>query len=159
MSQIRNSGLFRILILLPILLVAVAPARAADDITGIWLSHDRDGHVEIRGCGTSLCGHVVSILDASIPANPRDIYNEKIELRSRPICDLPVLGDLKNQGDAWGGGWVYDPRAGKTYNAEVRLRDAKTLAVRGYLGIKLMGETKIWTRASNDFRRCLRPRG
>ena len=65
---------------------------------------------------------------------------------------------MKDQGDTWGGGWVYDPRAGKTYDAEVKLQDVNTLAVRGYVGIKILGETKLWTRASKDIRRCSRPR-
>ncbi len=159
MRQSDRTAFLQVRMLLPILLLATTPAPALDDITGVWLSHDRDGLVEIRPCGKSLCGHIISILDPTIPANPRDIYNEKVELRSRPICELQVLGDLKNQGDSWGDGWAYDPRVGKTYSAEVRLRDPNTLDVRGYIGIKLMGETKVWTRAGKDFRRCTRPRG
>jgi uncharacterized protein (DUF2147 family) len=138
--------------------ILCTPAGAASDITGIWLGHERDGHIEIKPCGPALCGHIISILDPRVPPNSRDINNVNAELRSRPICGLPVLGDLKDQGGAWGGGWVYDPRAGKTYDAEVRLQDANALAVHGFLGIKMLGETKLWTRAGKDIRRCQPPR-
>src|SRR5437764_537136 len=157
MRQSARAGIFSWLLFLPAALPASTTAGAADDITGIWLGHERDGHIEIKSCGPALCGYIVSILDPSIPPNPRDIFNERLELRSRPICELQVLGNLKHEDDAWGGGWVYDPRAGKTYDAMVKLQDANTLAVRGYLGIKILGETKFWTRAGKDIRRCSRP--
>ena len=54
-----------------------------------------------------------SILAPSVPSNSRDINNASPELRSRPICGLPVLGNLKDQGGTWSGGWVYDPRRGR----------------------------------------------
>ncbi len=140
------------------LLLAPAASAAPGDVTGVWLGHDRDGHVEIKPCGKFLCGYIISILDKTIPANPRDIYNEKTELRTRPICDLQVLGELKNQGDSWGDGWVYDPRTGKSYSAEIKLNNPNTLELRGYIGIKFMGETRIWTRASKNIPRCVRAR-
>jgi uncharacterized protein (DUF2147 family) len=140
-------------------LLDVAPAHAADNIAGIWLSEDRDGHVEIKQCGpATMCGYIVSILDQTLPPNPPDYYNEDEKLRSRPICGLEVLGDLKVDGDTWAG-WVYDPRRGKTFHVDVKLQDANTLMVHGYLAIKLMGQTKLWTRADRNIPRCSRPPG
>jgi len=141
-------------------LFALAPisALAADDPIGVWLGHDKDGHVEIVPCGTFLCGHIISILDPTVPPNPRDIYNEDPAKHSRPICGLQVLGNLKKESSSWDDGWVYDPRRGKTYDAEIWLKDVNTLAVRGYIGVKFMSETKIWTRAGKDVRRCTRQR-
>ena len=150
-----RAGIWGCRLLLPAALLASTAAGAADSIAGVWLGHDRDGHIEIRPCGAALCGYVISILDPSLPPNQRDVLNEKPELRARPICGLEILGDLKDEGGAWGG-WVYDPRAGKTFDVEVKMQDAGTLSVRGYLGVKLLGETKIWTRAGKDIRRCAR---
>ena len=103
-----------------------------------------------------MCGYIVSILDPTVPANPHDAYNEKPELRTRPICELQVLGDLKKENDEWDG-WVYDPRRGKTFSVDVKVQDANTIAVHGYRAVKLMGETKVWTRAGKNFQRCVRP--
>lgn len=103
-----------------------------------------------------MCGHVVSILDPKLPPNPHDANNENQKLRSRPICGLEVLGELKIDGGSWAG-WVYDPRRGKTFQVDVKLKDASTLMVHGYLGVKFMGETKLWTRAGSNIRRCSHP--
>jgi Uncharacterized protein conserved in bacteria (DUF2147) len=65
--------------------------QAADDISGIWLTVERDGHVEIKPCGGALCGYIVTILDPAVPLDARDIYNEDSKLRSRPICGLKIL--------------------------------------------------------------------
>lgn len=134
------------------------PIRAADDISGIWLNDLRDGQIEIKPCGQARCGYVVSILDPTIPPNPHDIYNENPNLRTRPLCGLQILGDLKDDGDAWEG-WVYDPHPdrGRTYSVEVKLQDPNTLIVHGYLGVKLLGETRLWIRDNKNFHRCLRP--
>lgn len=157
MHQSARSSLRQALMLLPLLVSATTPACAAD-VVGVWLGHDRDGYVEIKPCGQFMCGYIISILDQSIPANPRDIYNENTDQRSRPICGLQVLGELKYEDDGWGDGWVYDPRQGKRYSADIWLNDPNTLSVRGYVGIKIMSETKIWTRAGIDVARCTPPR-
>lgn len=148
--------------LLAIFVILVSPvlsiARAAEDISGIWLSDRGDGHVEIKSCGSAMCGYIASILDFTIPQNPRDIYNENEMLRARPLCGLQVLGDLKSDGEAWEG-WVYDPHPewGKTFSVEVKLQNANTLKIHGYLGVKLMGETRVWTRDVTNFHKCMPP--
>jgi uncharacterized protein (DUF2147 family) len=132
--------------------------KAADDISGIWLTVERDGHVEIKPCGDALCGYIATILDPAVPPDARDLYNEDSKLRSRPICGLKILGDLKDQGDSWEG-WVYDPHEsrGKNYSVDVRLKNADTLSLLGYLGVKLLGETQLWTRDRKPIRRCAVP--
>jgi len=147
-------------LLLLICSLAPMPARAAGDITGTWYGATYDGNAEIKPCGAAICGYISLILDPTVPPNPHDIYNEKPELRSRPLCGLQILGDLKyqNQEDDWEG-WVYDPHRGKTFSVDVKLKDADTLLVHGYLGMKLLGETQEWTRAKKDLRTCSRPAG
>ncbi len=138
--------------------LAPLPTRAASDISGIWLNDLRDGHIEIKPCGQAMCGYIASIIDPTIPPNPHDIYNENRKLRTRPLCGLQILGDLKDGGDVWEG-WVYDPHPGrgKTFSVEVKLQDANTLMIHGYVGVKLIGETRLWTRDSKNFHRCSRP--
>jgi uncharacterized protein (DUF2147 family) len=137
-------------------LLANSPARALD-VTGIWLGHDKDGHVEIKPCGRFLCGFIISILDRSLPPNPHDIYNEDAAQRARPICGLQVLGELKQGGSSWNDGWVYDPRRGKRFDVDIWLDDPNTLSVRGFMGVRILSETKIWTRARGDVPRCAKP--
>ena len=49
-------------------------------------------------------------------------------------------------GNTWAKGTIYDPEDGKTYKCKMTLTDPKTLGVRGYIGISLIGRTTVWTR-------------
>jgi uncharacterized protein (DUF2147 family) len=131
---------------------------ASDDVRGLWLTEERDGVVELRPCGARLCAHLYAFNDPNVPANATDQRNERIELRTRPICNLQIMGELQRQPDnSWANGWVYDPKVGKSYSVELRLKDSKTLLVHGYLGFKLAGKTATWTR-TNEAHRCVSAR-
>jgi uncharacterized protein (DUF2147 family) len=143
-----------------LLACATGQTQAAErsDFTGVWLTDKGDGAAEIRPCGEGLCGYIYSILvvpDPSLP--PRDNRNEKPELRKRPLCGLQIMGGLKKVStDAFGDGWVYDPETGKQYSVEITL-SGKTLAVRGYIGTKLMGKTVEWSRPASAPKKCTPP--
>ncbi len=142
-------------------LVAQGQVQAAEraDFTGVWMTDKGDGATEIRPCGEQqLCGYIHSILAVPDPSLPvRDNRNEKAELRKRPLCGLQIMGGLKKvSSDAWGDGWVYDPETGKSYSVEITL-GGKTLAVRGYIGTKLLGKTVQWSRAASAPRKCSPP--
>ena len=134
------------------------PALAIDaggDVSGLWLTEERDGVVELKPCGARLCGHLYALHDPSVPANATDQRNERPELRNRPICNLQIMGELQHQpDDSWSNGWVYDPKVGKRYSVELRLKDSNTLLVHGYVGLKLAGKTATWTRTS-EAHRCV----
>lgn len=139
---------------------ACQPAQAAErsDFTGVWLTDKGDGATEIKPCGESLCGYIHAILVVPDPSLPlRDNRNQKPELRKRALCGLQVLGGLKKvSSDAWGDGWVYDPETGKSYSVEITLQ-GKMLAVRGYIGTKLMGKTVEWSRVASAPKKCSPP--
>ena len=54
----------------------------------------------------------------------------------------------------WGDGWIYDPKTGKTWNAELTLAKPNVLSVRGYYGVKALGQTVTWTRARPNSPKC-----
>jgi uncharacterized protein (DUF2147 family) len=125
------------------------------DPRGLWMSDTRDGVVDMRSCGNALCAYLYAVLDPSIPANATDVHNPTPRLRNRPICGLPIMGNLQPKGPAnWGNGWIYDPKVGKTYDLEVTLRDARTLVVHGYMGVSFLGRTVNWTRPAHAVQKC-----
>jgi uncharacterized protein (DUF2147 family) len=132
------------------------PAGAAGDASGLWLDDVGDGIVDIRPCGGNLCGYIQAILKVHEPGKPLvDNRNQKPELRSRPLCGLQIMGGLKRQSaETWGDGWVYDPKEGKTYNVEITLQEPKTLAVRGYVGVRALGRTVLWKRPGAGVTKC-----
>ena len=68
-------------------------------------------------------------------------------LKGSPIQGLTIMQGLKKEGDEYGGGTILDPDSGNYYSVKMELGpDGKTLKVRGYLGISLLGRTQTWYR-------------
>ncbi|HXF53448.1 MAG TPA: DUF2147 domain-containing protein [Hyphomicrobiaceae bacterium] len=124
---------------------------------GVWYDDTGQGAVEIAPCGDRLCGRIVWLRSPTDAAGRPlvDDLNPDPARRGQPICGLYVIGELKRQRDgSWDQGWIYDPKVGKAYDVELRLRAADTLQVTGYLGVKFLSETLIWKRAPDNLRRC-----
>ncbi len=137
--------------------VVMSAAAKAADISGLWLNDDHDAAIEIGSCGNVRCGRIVWLkepLDAAgKPAH--DANNPDEALKSRALCGLQVMSGLALQSDGtWDNGRGYDPDSGKSYTLSAELKGPDTLDLRGYIGIKLMGETEMMTRASKDLPRC-----
>jgi uncharacterized protein (DUF2147 family) len=133
-----------------------ARAAASDaGVTGIWMTDDGDGAVEIRACGKDLCGYIYSILRLPDPSRPAlDDRNANAELRSRPLCGMQVIGGVHAASPGqWSGGWIYDPKVGKTYGLDLTLQ-GRELSVHGYLQGLFLGRTVMWTPPSAPPRRC-----
>jgi uncharacterized protein (DUF2147 family) len=132
-------------------------AEAAADIAGVWMSDDGQGAVEIERCGDKRCGHLVWLktpLDKA--GHPmRDANNPDPAARQRPLCGAEIIKDAAPQRDgSWDGGSIYDPEEGKVYSVMLKPKSNDRLEVTGYLGIKALSESMIWTRAPADLKRC-----
>jgi uncharacterized protein (DUF2147 family) len=122
---------------------AQTPAPPAD-VVGVWIDHTGQGAVEIAACGDRVCGRVVWL------KNP----NHRSRSGKR-ICGTQVLGNLERRTrTAWESGWIYNPEDEERFSAALQLANADTLLVTGYLGIKLLGETFTWRRATGSLERC-----
>lgn len=141
-------------------LAAFSSAGHARPELGLWYDDSGDGAVEIYICADDpnrLCGRIVwlrePLTDEGVPK--RDRYNPKPELQDRSICGLPVIGNLALMTDGtFDGGWIYDPKAGKSYSVALQLAQPDQLVVTGYLGVKMMGRSFTWQRANGDIERC-----
>jgi len=142
-------------------LAVLAPESfAARPETGIWFDDSGQGAVEIYICtenANRLCGRIVWLKDPlnaeGVPKHDR--YNPSADLQGRPICGLGILGNLGLMSDGtFDGGWIYDPKVGKSYSAAIKLAQPDKLVVTGYLGVKMLGKSFTWTRAPADLVRC-----
>ena len=71
--------------------------------------------------------------------------------KDAPMLGLTIVKDMKRKGNKYTDGSILDPRNGAVYNAQMELSaDGEQLAVRGYLGFSLLGQTQIWTRLPDD---------
>ena len=124
---------------------------------GVWFDETGKGAVKIEPCGDRLCGRIVWL---------KDLVNDQGEIltdknnpdpgqRARTICGLPVLGQLQAMPEGgYDGGWVYDPKVGKSYSVAIVLEGPNNLTVTGYKGVKLLGKSFGWTRAKTELPSC-----
>jgi hypothetical protein len=101
--------------------------------------------IRIENCGNALWGAV------SWEQRPGgvDSKNPDPNKRVRPTLGLPVLLDMKPEGDNKWVGQIYNSEDGKTYSSNISMASPDLLQVRGcVLGILCGGED--WARVKDD---------
>ena len=67
--------------------------------------------------------------------------------KNAPLLGLVLIKGMKRTGLKYENGTILDPRDGKVYNALMEVSpDGKTLTVRGYLGLEMLGRSQFWKR-------------
>ena len=154
MSAKSTLGIALFTAFLPLAAPSVA-AAAPDDAFGVWRTGDQQAAIELYPCGAYLCGRLVWYVETrSGPESGLDSRNPDAAQRSRPLCGLTMIAGFRRKEDGWTGGWVYDPKSGNTYSGTITPEGPDRVALRGYVGIPLLGRTEQWTRAPADQARC-----
>jgi uncharacterized protein (DUF2147 family) len=89
------------------------------------------------------------------PSSPSDDTSQKCtrctdERKDQPIIGLVLIRNMRVEGDEYVGGDVLDPDTGRVYGCRFRLVDGgRTLIMRGYLGISLLGQSRTWRRVED----------
>jgi uncharacterized protein (DUF2147 family) len=133
-------------------LVSAQALAAADSPVGTWRSIDdktkkERSIIRITDHNGELQGVVEKIFDQP-GDDPAHLCEEcKGERKDKPVIGMTILWGLKKDGDAWTGGEILDPNNGKVYRCKMTLSaDGKSLDVRGFIGISLIGRTQTWLR-------------
>lgn len=134
------------------LMVVSNLACAAGSPVGTWRSIDDKTKLErsiirITEENGELKGVVERVFDQP-DDDPAHLCKDcKGERKDKPIVGMTILSGMKKEGDAWAGGEILDPKNGKTYRCKMTLsEDGKSLKVRGFIGISLIGRTQTWHR-------------
>ena len=136
------------------LMMMLAGGALADTSSpaGVWKSIDDKTKKErsiilITDVNGEFKGVVEKIFDQP-GDDPAHLCKEcKDERKDKPIVGMTILWGLKKDGDGWSGGEILDPKNGKIYRAKMSLsEDGKSLKVRGFIGISLIGRTQTWLR-------------
>jgi uncharacterized protein (DUF2147 family) len=139
-----------------VLSLALAVSRsaaqdAAPSPIGVWATEGAKSHVKIADCGGGqLCGSIIWLEEPQDKGGKDKVDSENPDpaMRTRKILGLALLNGFAHDGasNVWTGGTIYNPNDGKTYSCKMTLQDPKTLRVRGYVGLSLLGKTQIWNR-------------
>ncbi|MGC9268692.1 DUF2147 domain-containing protein [Acidiphilium sp.] len=122
--------------------VTVPPAHTAGPPRapiGDWLTARDGAVVAIAPChsGSGLCGRIVGIFLAPHAPMPKD-------WRGRSQCHFRLIrAAITRNGHFWRG-HIIDPRNGNDYHMEFHVTPGGRLAVHGYLGLPIFGETQYW---------------
>jgi uncharacterized protein (DUF2147 family) len=139
-----------------LLLVCTVLAQNPDAIVGKWWNEEKDAHIEIYACDGKLCGKIIWLKEPNFPdddskgmgGKPKiDRENPDVSKRERPILGMNIVWGFAPSGEnLWEGGFIYNPRDGKTYKCKLTLENPDRLKVRGFIGVSLIGKTNVWTR-------------
>ena len=140
------------------LLLAAGPALAANDTpAGTWKTIDDATHqaksiVEISEHDGEYQAKIVKLLNRS----PADIQRDgEVALchacdgarKDKPIEGMVIMWGVRQNGNAWDGGKILDPKNGKTYKVRLSMLDGgQKLDVHGYIGFALLGRSQVWER-------------
>ena len=119
-------------------------------IVGVWKTGEGNAMVRIYKNGDKYQGKVVWLKEPIDPetGKPKVDKNHPDEtVRYRAILGLiNVWGFVFKGNNVWDEGNIYDPKNGNTYSCTIKMNNANTLEVRGFIGVSLIGRTDTWTR-------------
>lgn len=134
------------LLTIAVVFSATAFGQTASDVYGTWVTADQNGHITISDCGDGTpCGELAWI-NMDVASSDKDINNPDRDLRDRELVGIQMVWGFSQRGTKWRSGKVYDPEAGRTYNARIEATSADTLKLTGCFGPICQSQT--WTRLS-----------
>lgn len=132
------------------LLASFSPADDGDRLIGVWEPSNGKARVKVEKIAGKYYGKIVWLREPIDPQTklPKvDKNNPDVNMRSVPLKGYRMLKDFTYKGsNEWSDGTIYDPENGSTYNCVIKMKDANTLDIRGYIGIQTFGRTDVWKR-------------
>ncbi|GAB1367383.1 DUF2147 domain-containing protein [Candidatus Cloacimonadaceae bacterium] len=145
--------LITLLALILLIPAAILAAEPNDRLEGVWFNGEKTSKIEIyKTKDGSFAGKIVWLKEPNTPDGKAklDSKNPDAKLQKRPLLNLVIVSGLKSDGKGkYADGKIYDPKSGKTYSAKAELTNNNTLALRGFIGVSLVGRTDTWIRTTN----------
>ncbi|MGK0639515.1 DUF2147 domain-containing protein [Schleiferia thermophila] len=151
MKKIR---FFLSLLVLPLFCMTTANAQnvEGDKLIGVWEPSHGKARVKIEKIGDKYYGKIVWLREPIDPVTNQpkvDKNNPDESMRQVPLKGYRILKDfVYNDKGEWVDGTIYDPENGNTYSCVIKMKDENTLDIRGYIGVKALGRTDVWTRVA-----------
>lgn len=118
----------------------------AEAILGEWLTQKEEGRPPGRiKFVRAQDGTYMGIVTWS--AEPKnDVHNKDPKLRERPLVGSVLMWHLRYDDGEYVDGFVYNPEDGGTYRLNAQVLTPESLKIRGFLGISLFGQDRVWSR-------------
>ncbi len=132
-----------------LLLGKFSAVAQTDPIEHTWYNEEKTAKVQVyKAKDNKFYGKIIWLKEPDKNGKPKtDENNPDAKKRSQPILGLLILKGFEKDGDnEYEDGTIYDPKNGKTYSCKIKHK-GKTLDVRGYVGVSLLGRTTTWTLA------------
>ncbi|MFO7670882.1 MAG: DUF2147 domain-containing protein [Bacteroidales bacterium] len=135
------------------LLIPLFLNAQSNKIEGTWFNEEKTSKIEVKsGPDGKISGKIVWLEEPNEFGAPKlDKENPDANLAKKPVMGLTILKNFKYNSDKkeWGGGTIYDPKNGKTYDCYAWFEngDYDNLYIKGYVaGIKALGRKTTWTK-------------
>ena len=129
--------------------LVLADAWTGDELLGEWWTEGNEGRIRFVRAPDGTFRGITTCCRPRQPSddNPvQDIHNPNPKLRGRSTIGIAIIWGLVYDDGEYSGGYVYNPRDGKTYRMKAKLIESDTLKIRGYLAIPLLGQSQLWKR-------------
>jgi uncharacterized protein (DUF2147 family) len=124
--------------------------KEADRLIGVWAPSNGRALVKVQNIAGKYYGRIVKLKEPIDPetGEPKlDKNNPDESMRSTPLLGFRMLKDFVYAGDdEWVEGTIYDPQSGSLYSCTIKMKKDGSLDIRGYIGVKALGRTDVWTR-------------
>lgn len=129
---------------------AFVQQEGGDRLLGVWEPSNGRARVKIEKIGSKYYGKFVWLKEPIDPVTnlPKtDKNNPDPSMKKIPLKGYRMLKDFTYTGnDEWADGTIYDPLNGSTYSCFIKMTNANTLDIRGYIGVSALGRTDNWKR-------------
>lgn len=124
--------------------------KEADRLIGVWAPSNGRALVKVQNIAGKYYGRIVKLKEPNDPETGKpklDKNNPDESLRDTPLLGYRMLKDFVYAGgDEWTEGTIYDPLSGSLYSCTIKMKKDGNLDIRGYIGVKALGRTDVWTR-------------
>jgi len=131
------------------------PLHAEPSVVGLWEQSDEHGRVQAWFNFFEKNGVYVGAIAKAFPApgeTSEDVCTKcPGDQKDAPFVGLVIVNGMQRKGLTYENGTILDPRDGSVYRAVMDITpDGQKLTVRGYLGIKLIGQSQVWRRLPDN---------
>lgn len=112
---------------------------------GVWRTQMHGALVEMRLCSdNSPCAFLKWFNPTLTRGITNDLRNPNRAQRTRALIGVPILWGLRNNGNGWDNGKIYNPETGQTFKGSMRIISENRIQVTGCWGHLCRSE--IWIR-------------